>query len=247
MHIACLCPTYGRPSLVANSLALFLGQQLRHGDTAHLTILDDADQISAQTCASGPLTWSVTPVRAWIPLPRKYAYLVWLARPADVYVVWDDDDVYLPWHLSSVAAATPRAGWSHPAYVWSTCGVDPQAEAPRREIATGRFHGAMAVGAELLALVGGWPDTLQATYDQEMLARLTAAAGPPHDLCTVAEPSYVYRWGDTGKHHCSGSIDERGEYRRPPIQEPGQVDVLRPAYDASTRTLLIWAAAVSQP
>ena len=36
MHLVCLTPTYGRPSLVRNALALFLRQQLRDGDTAHI-------------------------------------------------------------------------------------------------------------------------------------------------------------------------------------------------------------------
>ena len=53
------------------------------------------------------------------------------------------------------------------------------------------------------------------------------------DPCDVAPASYVYRWGDTGKWHASGTIDA-GHYRQPPIQEPGSVEIVRPRYDEST-------------
>ena len=47
MNVLCVCPTYGRPRLLANAVACFLAQD--HPE-AHrkLLILDDADQIKSQ-------------------------------------------------------------------------------------------------------------------------------------------------------------------------------------------------------
>jgi len=225
--------------LVRNALALFLGQSLRHGDTAHLVILDDANQIDIDSGASGPLSWEVIPLTQWIPLPKKYSELVRLAGPCDAFACWDDDDVYLPWHLAAIADVLDMPSeWSHPSHVWSTYQRDPLTQWPVMEYANGRFHGALAVRREALTTVNGWPDTMLATYDQQMISNLVSHFGPPGNPCMRNQPSYVYRWGDTQRHHASGSIDERGEYRKPPIQEQVHIEHLTPQLDASASALL---------
>ena len=272
MHFVCLCPTHGRPSLVANALQLFLDQDLWDGDTAHFQIFDDANQIASQMQteifgypAAASKSYGVISSHVWIPLPRKYNHMLnchWIPMPRPnmwstgivrdpevVYVVWDDDDVYLPWHLTAISAAlrrNPAACWAHPGTVWSTYDDRPERripthEAPRQESAAGRFHGALAIRGDTLSDLGGWPDTELATYDQQMLAKLKPL--PQADTAQGVEtPSYCYRWADTGKWHCSGSIDEAGQYKRPPIQEPGRVETLTPRYDYSTQLILRWIA-----
>ena len=244
MHLVCLCPTYGRPSLAANALALFKAQVLRPFDSADLVILDDAGQIDEQFEIDPPgrKRWVVFSRDAWQPLPTKYPEMVrlhaaWSSRDPDAFVIWDDDDVYLPWHLASHAEALDnRADWSHPAAVLSTYGIDPVSEPPRPEAAAGRFHGAAAVTPECLAASGGWCADDRADYDQEHLRRWSAA-GRRGDPCRHWPPSYVYRWADTHRNHCSGSITAN-RYQRPPIQEPGHVSLFVPAFDASTSALL---------
>jgi hypothetical protein len=247
MHFHCLTPTYGRPSLIQNTLALFQAQALRRGDRASLYVLDDAGQLDPQTWSSacGSKTVQVFARHTWLPLPTKYGVLLGeigiQADPDAVYVVWDDDDVYLPWHLVAIADAlqgTPGASWTHPSVILSTYDTDPLAgQLPREESSAGRFHGALAVRGDLLAEVGGWPQTLEATYDQQMLGRLRAT-GPAADPIEWHDASYVYRWADTGKWHCSGTIDA-GQYRQPPIQEPGRMPGrITPMFDRSTRALL---------
>jgi hypothetical protein len=245
MHYVCLCPTYGRPSLAANALALFLAQRLRDGDTALLVIFDDVPQILPyrEAWPDNKSLIVLTAADRWYPLPQKYDAM--LARlggidPDAVYVQWDDDDVYLPWHLEAIGRLLderPECGWCQPSRIWSTYGIDPRVEQPRPEITAGRFPGCHAVRGELLAKIGTWSRSKLATFDQLHLADLEAAGGPRGDVLDVAPCSYVYRWGDTGLWHCSGTIDD-GRYRQPPIQEPGSVEVIRPAYDASTVALL---------
>jgi hypothetical protein len=244
MQFICLCPTYGRPSLVRTALAHFLAQDLLTGDEALLVIFDDAGQIATQAGGPPRLGWRVLSEPDWIPLPRKYGALLdrigGVANDAQTwYVVWDDDDVYLPWHLAAISiagATSPEAQWSHPSTVWSTYQRDPAKERPMRESAAGRFHGALAIRGDLLYLLNGWPNTDLATYDQQQLARV--GPYPRIDPCTYLPPSYVYRWGDTGRNHCSGSIDQHGRYRQPPIQEPGQIETLTPALDPAAQHIL---------
>jgi hypothetical protein len=261
MHFVCLCPTYGRPSLVANAVRLFLDQRLPNEDSAHLVIFDDANQIAEQAHgdpARDRWSWRVISQPDWIPLPRKYNALLHRLHGSLpsisrqwCYVVWDDDDVYLHWHLRGISAAfrsRPDAGWAHPSTVWSTYDerrppLIPIVEAPRKESAQGRFHGGLAIRGSLLHELGGWPQTDLATYDQQMLARLSvySCVDPTsYKLIGAVTPSYVYRWQDTARWHASGSIDAAGQYARPPLQEPGRVDTLVPRYDEGTLHVLRW-------
>lgn len=248
MHFLCLTPTYGRPSLVANALALFAAQELREHDTAELIVFDDVPQIRPQSLdlGAGKSCRVLTAADRWYPLPEKYdAILQRLGGidPDAVYVQWDDDDVYLPWHLSAIGQLLDQrleCGWCQPSQIWSTYQIDTARERPRQEMTAGRFPGCHALRGSLLARLGTWSRSDLAVFDQVHLADCRAHGGPAGDLLDVAPCSYVYRWGDTGKWHCSGSIDDAGRYLQPPIQETGSVDVIVRTYDASTLRILKW-------
>lgn len=234
MRMTALCPTYGRPTLVRNALALFLGQELRPGDTAHLLIWSDDGLLDTQQGWQGSLSWEVVGTREWIPLTRKYAPMLEHARATrgtDAWIVWDDDDVYLPWHLAAHAAALEHGDWSHPSRAYSTYGGLHE-----KPLSGRHYHGALAVHATLMAELGGWPQTDLSNYDKQMLAACWRVAGRPADPCQHAPPSYVYRWDDTGRDHCSGRIRD-GRYQPPRIQEP-RLGILTPQLDDSAATIL---------
>ena len=121
---------------------------------------------------------------------------------ADAIAIWDDDDIYAPWHLSAMAAALRVSRWAAPSIVWSnyhkTRGVPLVAE-----VATGRFHGAWGCRLEAWEACGGWPNTERQTFDQEFGQRL-AMLGKPSDPCMFERPSYVYRWN-------GGNVSGMGE------------------------------------
>jgi hypothetical protein len=236
MRLACLCPTYGRPSLVRNALALFLDQQLRPGDSAELLIYDDAGQIATQGNCQDRHCWHVLSSKEREPLQAKYGtMLTYLASGGpviDAWTVWDDDDIYLPWHLAAHATALESNAWSHPSRAYSTYqGLH------ERPLSGRHYHGALAIRADLMRDLQGWPDTDRSDYDKQQLARCRSKAGPPGDPCRHFLPSYVYRWSDTQRDHCSARIRD-GRYQPPRIQEPGPVPILTPQYDASAKAIL---------
>jgi hypothetical protein len=200
--VACLCPTYRRPRLLENAIACFLAQDYP-ADRRRLLILDDAGELSPQS-GNG---WEVFFTAVRFPtLPAKFNALTQLAGDADVLAVWEDDDIYLPWHLSESVAAMVNTGWSHPSRVLSTYG-----DTLHEEPAGGRFHASLVIRRECLKAVGGWPSTARADFDQQLIARL-ASTGPYGDPTYPRGPSYVFRWGSTlayhGQHGMRGADDE---------------------------------------
>lgn len=239
-NVVCLCPTYGRPSVVANAAACFAAQDYPLANRV-LFVFDDAGQILKTTPANrekhesnGIVVMSSSRRRG--SLPEKYDEMIRAVGGwADVFVVWDDDDVYLPWHVRMhVRALTGVNGyaeygsvssgqggdWSQPESVYSTYTGKVAAEDSR-----GRFHGSLAMRSEFLKRIGGWTgvmpagsdvgavgdgggnsrDVKRADFDQRMIAAC-AASGKRGHYSMVNGPGYVYRWGDSGATHCSGMM-----------------------------------------
>jgi hypothetical protein len=160
-----------------------------------------------------------------------------LASDVDAYVVWEDDDIYLPWHVEACAAALERGPWVHPSSVFSLYTGEL-----REEGAAGRFHASLAFHREALEAVGGWPDTARADFDQQLIRNLRNRFGPPVDPLGDFAPSYVFRWASTGCRHgqafMHGSSDE-GWFGRAAEQPPAGTDrEVVVAMDAETREVI---------
>lgn len=249
MNVACLCPTYRRPArLVANTIACFEAQDYP-ADRRRLFILDDAGELEP-VCGSN---WSIATTATRYPtLPAKYNDLFAIVQTgratperfeAEILVVWEDDDIYLPWHLSSIvgslfAPVAPRYKhgrmWAHPSRVWSLYGGQLHQEPAR-----GRFHAALAMRFEALAHIGGWPDTPRGDFDQQLLSKLRRECGPPADPCQEGPPGYVFRWGSTNSYHgqawMRSPADEHWYEDAPAKTKPqGRNIVIEPAFDEET-------------
>jgi len=74
------------------------------------------------------------------------------------------------------------------------------AERLEQEDASDRFHGSLAFRHEIFDCIGGWPLTKRGDFDQQLIARLNAIE-PPGDPCQFADPSYIFRWGQTNADH----------------------------------------------
>ncbi|REJ89909.1 MAG: glycosyltransferase [Planctomycetota bacterium] len=197
--ISCLCPTYKRPALLANAVACFLAQE-HPPDRRKLYILDDAGQFEDQTGDGWQL---VSTTERYPTLPAKFDALARMAT-GDLIAIWEDDDIFLRHHLSSIAAAYASGGrFIVTREVFSNYGR-PEGLV-RRENAAGRFHSSWAFTRELYAEVGGYPKTSELIFDQQMGARLRQAAGDAvRHSDDIAGPSYVYRWGN-GVYHGSAA------------------------------------------
>jgi hypothetical protein len=241
MNILCLCPTYGRPQLLANAVACFLAQDYPE-EKRKLLILDDAGQIESQNHGS----WQVISTPERFPsLPAKYNAMLaaeGIIGPIqhdrwDAVAVWDDDDIYLPWHLSAAAKAlVAGAPSAKPLRVWSLYGT----EVPFQESGAGRFHGSLVIAMDQLRRVDGWFDTRRADFDQQQIAVCGPAADTlPHSPGN--SPSYVFRWQSTKANHCQGlmsSPDDEDWYDRYRPTERAAVGELIPQLDVESGHLL---------
>lgn len=194
--LVALCPTYRRRRLVENAVACFEGQDYPP-ERRRLLVLDDFGDLGAVD----EETWSVVSVADRLEsLPAKYARLAELATErwpeVDAFVLWEDDDVYLPGHLRAHGEVLRSAQWSKPSTVLSTYGGTLHEEA-----AAGRFFASVAFRASLLARVGGFVQTARGDFDQQFLSTLEGWAGAPGDPAAGRGPTYVFRWEGTEFAH----------------------------------------------
>lgn len=237
MFITALCPTFRHPSLLASSLALWDAQTYPR-EKRRLIILDDGQTFDDDVGD----TWELHSARERLPsLPAKYNLLLALAPPeTDAFLVWEDDDTYLPAYVERHARCLAAHELSHPERVLS--------DYPGyliSEPAAGRFHSALGFRKSLIERIGGWPVTDRADFDQQLQSRLHEAAeskGDPFAGLADREIPYVYGW-HTGHAHCQSTMRAQSDdswYARgaQAYAEVPHVGRLVAQYDRRTRSLL---------
>jgi hypothetical protein len=206
--ITCLCPTYGRFERLRDAVACFLLQD--YPGEKELLILNDAPKaINVRAgFAPGQVVWaspawhiSVTnaPSRLATLGHKRQALLEDAGTPLMAH--WDDDDLYLPWHLSMVVSTLlghPEAACAKPRAAWWVLG-------PRtgpfdcRGIHHNVFEGQMVFYREAALALGGYPP-----LNSGQAKALLDAFKREGQLYTWnpadTDVSYVYRWGDGADH-----------------------------------------------
>ena len=190
MKIDCLMGTYGRYELVCEALACFL----RQSAISNATLLIHNQHPE-------PLFFDHPRVRVVNETGPKRALryirqrMHELADPAaDLIHWWDDDDLYLPWHLQDCLDHIGDSVAWKPAVSWISHANT------RFERHWHRFEASWIFRAEYLksAPIDTHPDyTDHPVIPQTMEARLLATT----ELGDFT--SYIYRW-DTGTQHLSG-------------------------------------------
>jgi hypothetical protein len=230
--IVCLCPTYCRPWHVSSSVGQWL-RQTHPAEERWLLVGDDLDGLGGltterlRTAIRGQGYDNAVAERVHFhkfkpqfTLPHKYNAmaeyaLAFLCRDADLLVVWEDDDTYLPGHLAQIARAwntrnRPTTWWGHPELVLSDYTLTLQPEA-----AHGRFHASLAVTADLWERCP-WVETAEGYFDQQYLQSLGQhQPRARYDLRTArgewySTPSYVFRW-HTGTPHGQAYMPDHGK------------------------------------
>ncbi len=195
MKIAAICCTYKRPKLLAEAVECFLRQDYP-ATKREMIVLDDAGQYENQVGDGWRIVAS--PVRFRTLGEKRNASAALVSPDVDAYCVWDDDDIYLPWHMSAAAVALANADYTIPSVVL----IDKKDHLDRKAN-QGLFHGAWAFRREAFEKVCGYP-FIQSGQDQGLLKRFKASnlrrADPIH---FDTRPSYVYRWFTAHKQHIS--------------------------------------------
>lgn len=209
MKIAVIMPVYRRVATARNATACFLLQTLPADCEATLFVIDDGDTFDHIGFFPSPPRYVALYRRA-----RRFSTLAGKYNAAireilndyhpDIFVLFDDDDVYLPWHLG-VHAETLRGrrkAWSKPSEILTDYHGDI-----RPEKADGRFHGSIAFTADIESR---WDETAGPDFDQRFMAALQQECGPPLDtLKTYPKHSYIFRW-HTGHYHGQWWMDRPG-------------------------------------
>jgi len=229
MRLLCLCPTYGRPTLLENSVALFQRQEYPK-DKCKLLVLDDAGQYQNQKEEN----WEIVSFdKRFESMPKKYQALFKLEDVLsddcqwDAVVIWDDDDLYLPNHLQAHADQLERFPWSQPERVY--CAYYPIKIEPVR----GNMWASLAVSTSFMRKIDPhkwdqWFRMREAAFDFSFLAMLDCAGGRSPEL------SFMFRWYSTGVPHLQNFIrngEDTTTYMRFPQHETRFVDKLIPKLD----------------
>jgi hypothetical protein len=189
MKIDCLMGTYGRYALASEALACFLQQTVT--SEATLLIYNQHpvplrfDHPRVRVVNETPPTGSLRYIR------RRMLELA--DRSADLIHCWDDDDLYLPWHLEDClrhigtnVAWKPRSCWlSHANVTFSR--------------AVNFFEGSWVFRADYIAAA---PLDTHPTYTDHPVYKQTIERRLLATTELSGRTSYIYRWG-TGTEHVS--------------------------------------------
>lgn len=185
LKITCLCCTYRRPRQLEEAIECFLRQDYPKS-CCELLILDDAGQYNDQGGENWQL-WSLP--RRFLTLAEKTNALAGLASTdTNVYAIWDDDDIYLPWHLSAIANAMSDADWTVP----STIMIFDRGHLVLRPTRK-RYHSSWAFRRTAFAEAQGYP--LIEGADQAFGIKLRSLNAHFGDSNDGFAPSVIYRWG----------------------------------------------------
>lgn len=199
MRFICLCPTYKRPwSLVGQAVDCFLKQI--HKD-AFLLVYDDLGSLPEQSHEN----WRVVSTSSREPdMISKYERMMEISEVHGKFAaiaLWDDDDIYLPSHLEFHNHILAEKEFSYPSKVWTTHNAQEEKNGMKLEDSGGRFWASSAMRMDAFRKCG-FSKSLRANFDLVNLHGWLAvlSCGDP---CSLGDPTYVYRWGDTGCWHLS--------------------------------------------
>ena len=187
MKIDCLMGTYGRYALVCESLACFLQQ----------TALADATLLIYNQHPA-PLSFDHPRVRVVNETPPPQALrhirrrMLELADPAaDLIHFWDDDDLYLPWHVEDCLRHIGDAVAWKPARSWMSLGNE------KFSLDANTFEGSWVFRA---GYVRAAPLDTHPAYTDHPVYRQTLDAGALAATDLGGRTSYIYRWANGSEH-----------------------------------------------
>jgi hypothetical protein len=182
----------------------------------YLFIVDDGSQYMEPGCVELYPGDNIGIASGMPRFPSLGAKRNWAAKHAegagfDAFLPCDDDDLFLPWHLSATAAALEKAEWSRPSVVLTPTqildpttgivgehpGVFEQHYTGHREDQTRErmYHPSWGIRIEAFNRVGGYPEDQSGPEDACLMRKMEAAGVTQADPITLGyRPSYVHCW-----------------------------------------------------
>jgi glycosyltransferase involved in cell wall biosynthesis len=192
--VSCVCLTFGRPHLLAESIHSFIKQD--YPGKKELVVLNDLDRQILHFDHPEVRIINV-PMRFHTVGEKRNACVAMASH--DLLFVWDDDDIYLPHRLSlSVSMFDSSKRYFKPSTAFMlNNGV---LTGPERNL----FHGGCCWSRNLFDEVRGYAH-LDSAEDLEIELLFDKIIGPGKNAeIRPEEIFYVYRWGGTNSFHLSG-------------------------------------------
>lgn len=214
--VSCIMPTFGRPKLVPESVAMFLEQDYPHKE---LIILNDCP---GQTYVSDlPGVRVINANERYQSLGTKRNEAIKLAK-GPLIAVWDDDDVYLPWRLSYTVEQMRILQTPHyrPYEFWAYWGKDELLT--NRSLPEWVSHGLAMFQKSLWEAVEGYPE-ITLGEDSAFFRRIETASQVELSTYEISvEDRFFILRGSSPYAHTS-----IGGGHAPPETTPGRI-VLEP-------------------
>jgi hypothetical protein len=201
MKITVLCPTFRRPHLLSHLIWCFTQQT--HEDRELIVLSDGGDLLPSHGDR-----WRVEVADARYPSLGAKRNALALMSDAGAICQFDDDDLYLPWHLEAAASAiqsSPQGmAWSRPSEVLHIRGgtLSRHYTWNHPSMADKAYQGGWVYSRDLFVASGGYNVKISNGEDRELQRAFIAAGAVETDPVTAEyPPSYI--WGPTPGWHLS--------------------------------------------
>lgn len=191
--VSCLCLTYARPQLLREAIWCFLQQDYPRKEL--IIVNDHCEPISLDR--EYPEIHLHNRSERFANLGQKRNFSV-DASKGEILLVWDDDDLYLPWRISSTVkhlADAPQKWAFKPSRAWASTNNQGYS------IARNLFHSQLGIRRAAFYLAGGYTE-MNSGQDIDFERRIPKERWVRYDA-PISELLYVYRWGN-GVSHISG-------------------------------------------
>lgn len=207
MKIAVIMPVFRRVKMARNATQCFLLQELPDDCEATLFVVDDGETFTRLAFSPPPshnvVLWSY--LERFPTLAAKYnkaIHRILNFYQPDIFVLFDDDDIYFPWHLKANAELLrgKKKAWAKPSEIITDYDGD---------IRVGAIlgHGGIAFTADVESR---YDENAGFDFDARFMNSLHQECGPPLDTLTVhPKHSYLFRW-HTGHYHSQWWMNRPG-------------------------------------